>query len=107
MKDLTEAKKVLRSIRLAAVLQMTLLFLVWVILTRKIFAISSSLRDALYGSGVAAEEVDKVNRAFSSITDYLVWIFLVGIVLAGMSSGLLVGVIKKNWPKPSPLDHEE
>ena len=103
---MTEAKRILHSIRLAAVLQMTIIFLAWVILTRKIFAISSSLRDSLYGSGVAAEEVDKVNQAFSSITDNLVWIFLVGIVLTGLGSGLLVGVIKKHWAKPSPPDHE-
>lgn len=104
---MTEAKKILRSIRLAAAVHMTILFLAWVILTRKIFAISSSLRDALYGSGVAAEEVDKVNRAFSSITNEVVWIFLVGIVLAGVSSGWLVSVIKKNWPKPRTLDHDD
>jgi hypothetical protein len=103
---MAEPRSILRWLTVAAVLQVTLLFLVDIVFTRRLRAVGSSLRDSLNGGGVAAEQVDNLNLAFSSILNDVYWLFLTGIVLTCVGSALLRGIIKKSPPKPSPSDHE-
>ena len=104
---MTEPKKILRWLTVAAMLQTTLIFLVEVVLTARLSAVASSVRDSLYSSDVAVEQVDKVNKAFSSISNDLLWIFLAAMVLTSIGYGLIGSTIKKRWPRPSPLSREE
>jgi uncharacterized membrane protein YjgN (DUF898 family) len=98
---MTELKKILRWLTIAAMLQATLIFLVEIVLTTRLSTIASNLRDSLYKSNVAGGQVDQINHAFYSISNDLMWIFLAGMVLTSVGFGLLRSVIKKGWPKPS------
>jgi hypothetical protein len=83
-------------------LQSTLIFLVYLVLTERLSAVRSSLTDAMYRNHVAIEQVDKVTQVFSSTSSLALWIFIAGIAATGVGYGLLRSMIMKRWPKPSP-----
>jgi len=100
-------KKILRALTVAALLQVTLIFLVKGVLTTRLSAIANNLGDySVYRSDVAVEQMDKVNQAFSSVSNELVWIFLAGMVLTSVGYGLLRSIIMKAWPAPNRPDIE-
>jgi hypothetical protein len=77
-------------------LQMLLLFLISIILTRRIFATAGLVRDALYDGGVAVAQVDNVNQAFATITHELSLIALTVMVVTTAGFGLLVRIAKRS-----------
>lgn len=101
---MSEPKAIIKWLRVVAILQSTLFFLLDFIFTKRIFAIADALRDSLYRTRVAEEQVHQTNQAFSSIASDLMWIFLGGVVLTVIGYSLLEGIIKKNWPKPTVPD---
>ncbi len=92
---MAEARNISRWLTVAAVLQLALIFLSYNVLTRRLSAVASSLRDSLYEGHVAVEQVDKVNQAFSSISNDVYWGFLAGMVFTCVGSAVLRGIIKK------------
>lgn len=96
---MTTPKGLVRSLRLAAMIQMTLIFVAWLIFTNRIFTLASGLREALHRSGVPTEDVDRINQVFSSITYDLVWMLLAGVVATCLGFGLLIRLAKK-WYRP-------
>lgn|SRR5712692_2453337 len=103
---MAEARNISRWLTVAAVLQLALIFLSYNVLTRRLSAVASSLRDSLYEGHVAVEQVDKVNQAFSSISNDVYWGFLAGMVFTCVGSAVLRGIIKKSWSKPNPPTRE-
>lgn len=98
---MTEPKMILRWLSRAAILQSTLIFLVDLLLTKRLSMVSSSVTEMLYTSNVSTEQVDRVSQVFSSISSLTLWIFLAGITATCVGYGLLRSVIIKSWPKPT------
>jgi hypothetical protein len=86
-----------------AVLQGTVVFLIFIGFLVKIQATATDLRDSLLKSNVAVNIVDHVNEEFSSILSVLVWCLFVGLVITGVSFSLLRNVISRDWPKPTSI----
>ena len=101
-----EARKIVRWLRIAYVLQTVVLFLVWIISTTKLSAVANNLLDSLYRSGLTVEQGDKVSQAFFSISNAVSWYCLAGMILTNVAFILLTGNIKKNWPNPNEGDRE-
>lgn len=98
---MTELKTILRWLGRAAILQSTLIFLVYLILTERLSIVRNSLTDALYKSHVATEQLDKINETFSSISSLTLWIFVAGIASTSLGYGLLRSIINKEMAKRS------
>lgn len=101
---MTELRKVLRWVGAVAMLQATVIFLVTILFERRLSSVATNLRNSLYENNVAVEQVDKVNQAFSSISNDLGWLFLGGMIFVSSSYALLAAIIKKSWPKPNGAD---
>jgi hypothetical protein len=99
---MSEPKRILRWLRIFAILQATLIFVVHRVLSGKLSAARNGMTDSLYRSAVANEHVNEVNHAFSTISHDLVWIFLAGMFLTSLGYSLLSSIIKKAWSKSSP-----
>jgi hypothetical protein len=93
---MAEPRSVFRWLTVTGGLQVTLLFLVDIVFTRRLRAVGVSLRDSLNAGGVTFEQVDKLNQAFSSILNDVYWIFLGGMIFTCVGSALLRSIIKKS-----------
>lgn len=99
---MTEPKIVIRWLGLAAMLQSTLIFLVYLFLTESLTSLRSNLTDVLYRNHVATQLVDLVNQQFSSLLSLTLWILIAGIALTCVGYGLLRSVIMKSGSVPNP-----
>lgn len=89
------SEPIVRWLRVISMLQSTLIFLVYLILTRRIYSVADSLQTSLYQSEVATAQVNQVTNALDSLATHLTWIFLVGMVLTIVAYSALEKVIKK------------
>ena len=99
-----EPKKVVRWLRVASILQSTLIFLFDFMFNRRIDAVRGGLQSYLYQSEVNAAHVNKVNNGFDSLTTHFNWIFLAGILLTLVAYFALESLVKRNWPRPVRAD---
>lgn len=97
---MTEPRKILRWLTIGSLLQSTLIFAIHFVLSEKISTARNSVMDPLYKSAVGKEHMDGVNHAFSSLSNDLFTIFLVGLFLTTFGYSLLRGIIKKNCASP-------
>lgn len=95
---MTELRIILRWLRRAALLQSTVIFLVYLALTARLSTVSTGLRVDLYRSQVASQQVVLVDRGFSSISSISFWTFLVGVASTCVGYGLLRRLIIGKWP---------
>ena len=87
-------------------IQLGALLVADVILARRLGAISRGLHESLYASGVAVEQVDKVDQTLFSIFTGAHWLMLWGMTVSIFSFGLLLLMSKKSLSKQKPTSPE-
>lgn len=95
---MTELRKVLRWLTRAAMLQSTVIFVLFVLLTGRLSTVHSRVTDALYANHAATQQIDTVNQFFFSLSSLMVWLFITGLALTGVGYGLLRRIITETWP---------
>jgi hypothetical protein len=93
---MSQSRKVQRRLSVAYSIQIVILLIADVILTRRVGAISQRLRDSLYVAGVATEQVDKVNQTLFAITIDTHWLMMSAMFLSIINFGFLILLTKKS-----------